>query len=172
MKKSVSTILLMLILCTIGSAQNFIYKGNNQYQATNSWSFELNGHYWTGDPEFTIAKQPNGGYLMISIDVPFKSNYIGGTVTVFLSDGTIITCTDKGIKDHVNNKSIALYSFTKAEIERLKSNRITRIRFSIKGGMEGTETFTADNRRMTYAYYDSDSKSYYETDIAVSELFE
>lgn len=172
MRNLILTTILTVLTCLTVFGQNYIYKGDNQYESTTSWKFEMNGSYWTGNPEFTVAKHSNGGYLMIAIDVPFKSHYIGATLTVFLSDGSTIKCTDKGIRDHVDNQSIALYNFTKSEIELLKSNRITRVRFSIMGGMEGSQTFTADNKKMTYSFYGSDQKNYYETDIEITELFE
>lgn len=172
MKNLILTTILAFTTSLTVFGQNYIYKGDNQYEATSSWKFEMNGHYWTGNPEFTVAKHSNGGYLMIAIDVPFKSHYISGTVTVFLRDGSTIKCTDKGIRDHVDKQSIALYNFTKSEIKLLKSNRITRIRFSIMGTMEGAQTFTADNKKMTLGLYGSDQKNYYETDVEITELFE
>lgn len=167
MKNLILTIVLTFTICIPVFGQNYIYKGDKQFEATESWQFELNGDYWTGNPEFTVAKHTNGGYLMISIPVPFKQHFISGTIIIFLIDGSTIKCTDKGVRDHVDNKSIALYNFTKNEIEMLKQNRITRIRFSVGG-----ETFTADNK--VSAYYKllkKKDKNYYETDIEISELF-
>ncbi|MCR9289967.1 MAG: hypothetical protein NXI23_21535 [Bacteroidetes bacterium] len=172
MKKLILLLTLVILFCDSAFSQNYIYNGDNQYESTNSWNFEMNGNYWTGNPQLTVAKHSNGGYLMIALDVPIKQHYIGGTVTVFLSDGSTIKCTDKGIRDHVDNQSIALYNFTKSEIELLKSHRITRVRFSIKGGMEGTETFTADNKKLFFQFYGGDQKKYYETNIEINELFE
>lgn len=173
MKNLILTTILTVTTCLTVFAQNYIYRGDKQYEATSSWEFELNGHYWTRNPEFTVAKHPNGGYLMISIEVPFNQHYIGGTVTIFLSDGSTIKCTDKGIRDHVDNKSIALYNFTKTEIDLLKQNRITRIRFSIMGGMEGAQTFTCDNKKRTYSFYGpGKEKDYFETDVEITQLFE
>lgn len=169
MKKIILILTLTLIILLKGFSQNYIYRGDNQYKATKSWSFILNGHYWTGNPEFTVAKHSNGGYLMISIEVPFKSDYIGGTVTIFLNDGLTLKCTDKGMRDHVDNKSIALYNFTKTEIERLSQNRITMIRFSILGRSDGAQTFTADNRKY---FNEGIADKEYETEVEISNLFE
>lgn len=172
MKRTISTltILILLLFSLNVVGQNYIYRGDKQFLATNSWSFKLNGQYWTEDPEITIAKTSFGGYLMISIEVPFKQHYIGGTVTIFLTDGTTIKCTDKGVRDHVDNKSIALYNFTKAEIELLKYLRISKIRFSIMGGMEGTQTFTANNEKLSYSF-GSENTKYHETDVEISTVF-
>jgi len=174
MKKTFMTFMVLFIFSCGLQAQQYIYYGNHQYKSTPSWKLKLNGQFFNGDPEITIAKRPNGGYLMISIRVPDKSYYIGGTVFIFLSDGSVIKCIDRRVRDHVDNKSIALYNFTNGEIEKLKQFRITRIRFSIIGGMERSDTFTADNRRMSIGmyYYNSNVKSYYETNIAVKKLFE
>lgn len=173
MKNLILTTILAFTTCLSVFGQNYIYHGGKQYESTSEWSFQMNAMYWTNNTTvFTVAKHSNGGYLMISINVPFKSHYIGGTVTVFLSDGSTIKCTDKGIRDYVDNQSIALYNLTKSEIELLKSNRITRVRFSIIGDMDGTQSFTADNRKMFYSSYGSDQKSYYETDVEIKKLFE
>ncbi len=134
---------MFISLASVG--QNYIYRGDDRFEATNTWRFPLNGHYWTGDPEITIGKRANGGLLMISIATPYKMNYIVGTLTVFLSDGTTIKCTDKNARDYVDSKSIAVYEFTATEIERLKVYRIMKIRFSIAGGIEGPDALTADN---------------------------
>lgn len=175
MKKVILTALLIILSFISAFSQNYIYQGDNQYKATNTWGFPLNGDFvGGGDPYLNIAKHSNGGYLMISIMVPFKY-YIGGTITVFLNDGTIIKCTDKGIRDHVDNKSIVLYNFTNSEIERLKLNRITRIRFAIIGGPEGPESYTADNYKSTIKWQimgAEKEKNYFETNVEVTDLFE
>ena len=132
----------------------------------------MNATYWTGNPEFTIAKNKNeSGYLMIAINVPFKSHYIGGTAFLFLNNGTTIKCFDKGIRDHLNNQSLVIYNLTKEEIGLLKSSRISSIRFSIIGGMEGKQSFTADNKKPMFFSYNNKEKEYYETDIEISNLF-
>ena len=177
MKPLISTILLLLMINLTVKAQNYIYEGNRQYQSTETWDF---GPY--PGLKAAIAKHSNGGYLMLKQYVPFKSHYIGGTVTVFLANGALIKCTDKGIKDHVDGNSIALYNFTKSEIEQLKKYRIVRIRYSIISPGFGSENYTADNEKDLLSNVllgpeisgtsNSNSKSYYETDVEVSELFD
>lgn len=177
MKTLISAILFSLMISLTVEAQNYIYKGDRQYPATETWDF---GSY--PGLKAAIAKHSNGGYLMLTQYVPFKSHYIGGTVTVFLSNGALIKCTDKGIKDHVDGNSIALYNFTKSEIEQLKEHRIVRIRYSIITPGFGAENYTADNKKdyLRDSILLSDgtitgnpnSKGYYETDVEVSELYD
>ena len=168
-------------------SQNYIYIGDDQFKSTNTWEFKMNAKYWTSSPELVVAKKKDGsGYLMISMDVPFKSTYIGGTVFLFLEDGSIIKCTDKGIRDHLDDQSIAIYNFTKGEINSLKTKKIAKIRFSILGGHEGKETFTANNKvKNEYGFIiketvsklkginnNKEEKDYYETNIEITKLFE
>lgn len=167
----ISTIFILLISLSIQS-QNYIYHGDEQFKSTETWSFKMNATYWTGNPELTVAKKDDGsGYLMISIDVPFKSTYIGDTVFLFLEDGSTIKCTDKGIRDYVDDQSIVIYNLTKDEIGSLKSKIIAKIRFSILGGHEGKETFTANNKKPFIVSFGNKEKEYYETDVEISNLF-
>ena len=177
MKKNILLLSLIITIVFNGLTQNYIYKGNNKYEATNTWDFRNGKFYIMGETvELTVAKHSNGGYLMISLDVPpGPSNYyyLCGTVTVFLSDGSIIKCTDKGMRDNVDSKIIALYNFTLEEIKELCINRITKIRFSVMDTYQGIKTFTADNNKgYSFSIFDKDNnKNYYETDIEIYKLF-
>lgn len=183
MKKRLIIILLGILFHLNTNAQNYIYKGDNQYEATNTWSFRLNGNYWTSNPEITIAKHENGGYLMLSIVVPFKSDYIKGLLTIFLDDGSIIKCVDRGIRDYVDETSTVLYNLTFDEIEKMKYSKISKIRFNIyryNGNYfigkrdEDIMPYTAINYKnyILRGIGDIDDKNYYETDIEISNLFE
>lgn len=164
--------------------QNIIYKGNKQYSATKTWLFKCENYSWTGDLEVQIAKTFEGGYLRLSIDVPDEMFFIGGPVYVFLADGSMITCSDKGIRDNVDGKSIALYVFIKSEIEKLKILDIQKIRFTVRdiSGVNGgpTGNFTAKNKIDVYglslnSIYKGpkiEEKDHYETSVEVTKLFE
>lgn len=158
------------------NAQNYIYRGNKKFEATDSWEFSLNAKYWTGNPEIRIAKNSNGGYLIISINVPFESESISGTLTIILDDGTIIKCIDKGVRDYVDEQSIKLYTLTTSEIEKMKYSKISKIRFNIysNNGFEKPRNtpYTASNYIYNpYKSFDSQDKDYYETDVEIANLF-
>lgn len=178
MKKQLLFTILSLLLYITANGQNYIYRGENQYESTNTWEFRLNAHYWTSNPEITIAKNKTGGYLMISIAVPFNKDSIKGNLTIILDDGTIIKCIDKGIKDYVDNTSTKLYNLTMAEIEKMKISKINKIRFNIyrdNGIYEKGEylPFTASNTKNNlFVILSKDDKQYYETDVEISNLFE
>ena len=170
------TLLLLLIISTslTSYSQTLIYKGDKQYPATNTWSFQINGTAWNTTLEVSIGKDGNAGILMLQNETTPQS-YIGGAVYVFLSDGTRITCADKNVKDKVDNKSVVLYKFSAEEIQKLKTYYITSIRFTIQPssneGFNGNKT--ADNKKNIYSFYgDKKENNYYETSDEVSALFQ
>jgi len=174
MKLKATLILLMAVFYqfSLNAQQNYVYKGNEKFIATPTFNFVLNSDYWGSNLlGVTIAKTLTGGYLMLEKETPFEHNYIGGTVTIFLADGTMITCTDKKMKDHVDDKSITLYLFTEAEMERLKTVNISRIRFSIYdqiGDKSEGKNLTADNKKMFSQYGEPQT---YNTESEVSKLY-
>lgn len=166
MKRLLFLTILTIIFSSKIKSQNYIYYGDNRYEATPSWSFPMNSNMVAFFVELTVAKRTNGsGYLMISIGLPYKSDQIAGTVKVFLNDGSIIKCTDRGIRDHVDGQSISLYNLTTKEIEQLKYSIISKIRFSIKDNF-GYNSYTADNKKISF-----DTNGYYETDNDIIYLF-
>ena len=157
------------------NAQNYIYKGSEQFEATNTWSFILNGHYWSTDPTIVVARHSNGGYLMLSIEVPFESHFIKGNLTIILEDGNMINCVDRNFRDYVDNTSTNLYNLTLDEIEKMKNSRISKVRFNIcvqnYRMKDEIKPFTATNNNDKFNS-DFEEIDYYETDVEISNLFE
>lgn len=156
------------------NAQNYIYKGNEQFEATNTWRFKLNAYYWANsNPEITIAKHENGGYLMLSIEVPFDFDYIKGNLTIILEDGTIINCIDRGVRDYVDQTATNLYNLTMSEIEKMKNFRILKIRFNINSQGRNMPYTASNYKENTFrSFGNKDDKDYYETDIEITNLFD
>jgi hypothetical protein len=156
-----------LFLFQTANAQNYIYSGNTKYKSTSTWEFALKTAYWTNNNiEVTIGKTPTGGCLLLSIEVPFKE-YIGGTVTLYLSDGSQIKCGDKKKRSRLNKRSLNLYSFTNSEMERLKLNSIETIVFVIMSEFQGAEYYSAENNQSRF--YKTES---YDTVSEIVDLFE
>jgi hypothetical protein len=171
MKEIIITLLIAFSINNSSYAQNYIYKGDTKCEATDSWYFVMNTDFWQVNPSLTVAKHSQGGYLMIAIGSPSSKVYISGIVYLFLGDGTIIKCLDRGIRDYVDEKTISLYNLTNEEIEKMKVSRIIKIRFSIMN----LGTYTADNKKNVNINYSDppnpSEKEYYETDVEISKLF-
>jgi len=149
--------------------QGIIYHGNKTYKSTHTWRFEINGYSWGKALNVTIGKDGNNGLIMVQTGVPDPSSYIGGNIYLFLSDGSRIVCVDRNIRDNVDDESIVLYKLTTEEIEKLKTNYITSLRFSIHpisiGGANGNKTATNDQSN-------ENGERHFATDVEISKLFE
>lgn len=164
-KYALATILLIAVSLTTFS-QNYIYIGDNRYEATSTWTFRSQAVN-IGHSKLTVAKNNNGGYLLISIFAPNSNVFVNGDIHIFLNDGSKMRCKEIGIRDLVNNWSITLYDLNKDQIEILKKNRITKIRFTYR-----RNSYTAINNRNLDLFNTSiDPNDYYKTDVEISKLF-
>ena len=154
-------------------SQNIIYKGNKTFPATDQWSFECSIEAGVGNLDVQIAKNENGGYLKLAVYSNSNWNYIGGNVLVFLEDGSMITCTDKGTRDEVDGKSVALYSFTNSEMEKLKELDILQIRFIIKAkpGVYGSNAGNYTAKNIKSKSFLNDEIEYFDTSESVTLLY-
>jgi hypothetical protein len=163
-------IIVVIIFCVTNIAlaqnKNIIYSGSKTYESTPTWSFELNSGY--GSLDLAIGKNKKEGVLLLTIGTISKQTYLKGIVLLFLEDGSVIKCYDKGIKDYLDGRSMSLYNLTANEVKTLMKKRIVRVRFSLYN--YGYESLSADNKKNTI-FFNSKEKPYDETDIEVWDLF-
>jgi len=174
-------ILIVLFIFTIynqniSAQEMFTTPDGKQYKATKTWNFICENYALTGILKTQIAKSDKGGILKIAIDVTDAEMYIGGTVYVYLEDFTIITCTDKGIRQNSGKEAIGFYSFSATEMNRLKASPIKDIRFFIKGKETAFSNkignFTAKNKINYFDGYDKTIRNSYETEIEIRSLYQ
>lgn len=166
-------LIIALALSTVTYSQNYIYRGEKQFIATQSWGFKLTNYSWTSQElDVTVAKTKTGGYLMLSIEVPFDEESISGSVFMILSNGKTVTLSTRVVSDHVDSKSQVLYSITLTQYQQLKESNISKVRFSIKnnkgviGGVAGS--YTATNKINEYSF--GDEPKNWETAKEIKEL--
>ncbi len=163
MTKLTSTVL-SIFLFTVSNAysQNYIYKGSQQYPATNTWSFPTHTLNIPSSLELTVAKTKTGGFLMLAAEIIFDpEESIAGAVTLILSNGKIISLTQRLVKDHVDGKSQVLYSLSSTNFNLLKEYDIEKVRFSIVMSLDNSKkSFTANNDR-TLGYSPNGGEKYY-----------
>ena len=149
-------------------SQNYIYINDIRYEATNSWGFYLSGSshdlIW-----LQVAKKNEEGYIKISKNTPDSYSKIGGVLKLYLDNGEIIKCYDKGIKDRVDNQSVVIYYLTKDEIKVLSRHRILKIRFSILNRNYGSSDYTAQNRIKQLSLVGEENN--YKTEDDIKNLF-
>ena len=151
-------------------------KDGKDYKATSTWNFACSDYAYTGILNVQIAKTEKGGLLKLGIDVSNETFYIGDTVYIILEDGSYITCTDKGIREIKDKKTIAYYFLTVTEMNKLKALPLTDVRFRIKGNEDvfssKTGHFTANNKKSNFETFGSSEESKtYNTRAEITSLY-
>lgn len=148
MRLTVVLFLTLKSLIIVGQGNVFI--GEKRYDATNSISFLGNGGF--ADLTIQLAKKNDGsGLILLSKETHTKHEYVGGTIWIYLDDGRILKCFDKGTRDYANQKSTTIYYLTKQEVDILKEINIKSIRYSTKcsgGVITGScdENYISENK--------------------------
>lgn len=155
-------LLFSLLSFSIANAQDVMtVKGGKQYTATPVWNFICENYAYDSDLEVQIAKTETGGILRLVIGVSNNNLIIGGRVYIILDNNSFIYCTDKGIRENKDGKSIAYYNLSASEISKLKTNRIENIRFRILGKSNSFSSdagyFTATNKKQLFDPFDKSS---------------
>lgn len=164
-------ILLFLLTSPVLSQQKMVLNNLKTIPATDFWNFPSASYTFSEGLKVQIGNNGNGGTLLLQIESSDSSYYIGGTVYLFLDDGNVITCTDKNTKS-VSGKMIqSYYVLTLSEINLLKKNKLTDIRFRIIGNATSfsspTGFFTAQNKIRRFGLPDKS----YETVTQIKHLF-
>lgn len=149
----VTALIVCFLIFNISNAQNYIYIGEERFEATPTWDFALETMYGTvtKEIEVTISKKNKGGNLLLSIsDMDSRHRKITGGITIYLSDGSVIKCIDRNQKSRLNDRSYNLYNLTNSEIEQLKVTDIKEIVFSLTSFyndivFQNSEYYTAKN---------------------------
>lgn len=112
-------------------AQNFAFIGENSYPSTEKYTLQSNS-----DKEIinnltvVFAKEGAKGLIILSSKLS-NSVKISGKLIIYLEDGTVISCVDRGINDNVDDVAISAYYLTIEELNKLKNSNINKIRYQI-----------------------------------------
>lgn len=116
------------------NAQNLFFIGENSYPSSE----EFNIISATDSPinekkrvSGFFAKSGENGFLILNPENESQMMIKGG-ITIYLEDGSIIKCVDRGMYDRVNNKSTTIYNLANPEIKQLMKSDIHSIRYSLK----------------------------------------
>lgn len=169
--------LLVIVLIFFASAtfaQEMPLKDGKIIPATSQWDFLCENYAFTGIAKIQVARSDKSGWLKIDIDTTHPEFFIAGVVYVYLSDHSVVVCTDKGLRTNSNGKATAWYIFSAAEMERLKKNDIESIRFNIRGKSDKfssqTGNFTAVNKKTYFRLRDNVPQKH-PTANAITELY-
>ncbi len=173
---NIRLLLLFLIIGFSASSQEIMnFKNNTKYKATTNWNFISNNYSLSGEVQVQVAKTENGGLLKLSVATTNAKFIVAGTVYVYLSDNSYISCADKGLFENSDSSLTSYFVFTPAEMSKLKKLNIASIRFNIKGKSDNfssqTGNFTAINKKSYYTSSYDNSKNNYDTALEIRTLY-
>ncbi|MDD5150025.1 MAG: hypothetical protein PHC28_06015 [Flavobacterium sp.] len=171
---------LLLLLFLVFSKPTFSQelttkKISEQYPTTTTWDFICENYALTGITKIQIAKTDKGGTLKLTVQTTNPSFKIVGTLYVYLSDNSIIVCTDKGIQKNIDDQIISYYTFSAIEMNKLKKSDIQSLRFNIAGNPKKFSSqignFSAFNKKTTFKTDNNTNTVMYNTAKEIIALY-
>jgi hypothetical protein len=175
MNQRLLIILLVFLTLPVIGQEFMTRKGLNPIPATSSWGFICENYALTGTAIVQIAKSEKGGILKLSVETTDSSFTISGIAHIYLSDNTVITCSDKGNHETTGNQITSYYLFSNIEMSKLKTTDIESIHFNINGKTKNFSSqlgsFTALNKKNYFATAFDKSKKSFDTAKEIKALY-
>jgi len=172
--KHLFVFIILLLSPTFFAQEMMVTKEGKPIPATPQWDFICENYALTGIAKIQIAKSEKGGQLKITVQTTDPAYFIGGVLYVYLDNQTALVCTDKGIRENKDGQTSAWYSFSAAEMAKLKATNIESIRFNIRGASKKfssqTGNFTAVNKKAYFSLKESKPEKH-ETAAAIATLY-
>ena len=99
--------------------QSLFFMGENSYPCTETFTLQANSEYGY-DLNVSIAKDGTTGLFTVST-ISNTRVIFSGKLIIYLDDGTVITCIDRGTADHVDDRAKAVYYLTSKELNKMKN---------------------------------------------------
>lgn len=123
---------IFLLLCSIGaSSQNFAFIGENSYPSTEKYTLASNSDKEDiGDLNIVFAKNLQTALIIVSAKLSGAVK-IANKLILYLDDGKVISCADRGINDNVDEIAVSAFYLTSEEVAALKNSNLNAIRYEI-----------------------------------------
>ena len=131
MKQIIFIITLALFSAINVNGQNFAFIGENSYPSTEKFTLQSNSDKEDiGNLNLVFARDETTSLIIVSSKLTDVVK-IAKKLIIYLDDGTVISCTDRGINDNVDDVAISACHLTASELSKMKSSNINSIRFEI-----------------------------------------
>ena len=132
MYKIILTLFLSIFFLIKTQGQNLVFIGEQSFPCTENFILKSNSaSERIDDLNIVLAKDEMKNLIVVSTKL-VRTVRISGKLIIYLKDGNVITCIDKGIKDNVDDVAITAYYLTSQEISKMKKSNIHSIRYEIK----------------------------------------
>ena len=100
---------LVLAFPTYTIAQNFTFIGENSYPSTERFVLQSNSDKEDiGDLNVVFAKDEETALVIVSLKLTDFVK-IANKLIIYLDDGTVVSCIDRGINDNVDDVATSAY---------------------------------------------------------------
>ena len=131
MKRLVFILTLVLAFSAKMNAQNFTFIGENSYPSTERFELQSNSDKEEiSNLNLVFAKDGISPMIIVSSKLTDVVK-IANKLIIYLDDGTVISCTDRGINDNVDDVATSAYRLTPSEISKMKKSNINTVRYEI-----------------------------------------
>ncbi|NNC94016.1 MAG: energy transducer TonB [Chitinophagales bacterium] len=141
MKQTLIFLTVMLFMLPL-TAQDFFFHGEKSYPCTEVFGLQSN----SGDSEglqILFAKDGSKALIIVRKESLFELT-ISGKLIIYLEDGTVISCIDRGLNDYVDNIASSVYYLTDEELTKMANSNINAIRYKLEGDIVITKNLVYD----------------------------
>jgi len=132
MKKILILLSVNLFFTPIANGQNFFFIGEKSYPCTETFSLQSNSDVsYINDLKVLFAKDGKKGLCIVSTKTA-STVRISEKLIIYLDDGTVISCIDRGISDNVDDIASSAYQLTSEELGKMKNSNINTVRYVVK----------------------------------------
>jgi hypothetical protein len=138
MKKNFISTLFFILFLNLANGQNTFFIGSKTYPCTESFLLSPsnnNPSAFNNGLTIIIAKNGEAGMIALSYENSGGGGgglRVKGNISIYLDNGTIISCTDRNKFDYVDGIATTVYYLTKDEIFKMKNSNVNSIRYSLK----------------------------------------
>ena len=131
MKKIPIILISMLFITLTANGQNLFFIGENSYPCTESFALQSNLDDGE-DLNVLFAKDGATAVIAVTTKSSLQGTIISGKLIIYLDDGTVITCMDRGETYYVDDTAKAVYSLTNEQVNKMKNSNINTVRYILK----------------------------------------
>ncbi|MEE4257655.1 MAG: hypothetical protein V2I47_11505 [Bacteroidales bacterium] len=132
MKKLLISFLATLLVSLTAIGQDFFFIGENSYPCTETFTLQSNSdRSFVNDLNVILGKDGSQALFLVSTKT-VSTVRISEKLIIYLDDGTVISCIDKGINDNVDDIASSAYYLTNDELAKMKNSNIHKVRYEIR----------------------------------------
>ncbi|PWK25538.1 hypothetical protein LX92_00280 [Maribacter polysiphoniae] len=131
MRKIPIILISMLFITLTAAGQNLFFIDENSYPCTESFALQSNLDDGE-DLNVLFAKDGATAIIAVTTKSSLQGTLISGKLIIYLDDGTVISCMDRGESYYVDDTAKAVYSLTNEQVNKMKNSNINTVRYTLK----------------------------------------